>query len=162
MQYRFTVDEYIGKKAILLFSYPVKRKSVLFTKCSLAFVFTVLAAVMCNLVSVLLFALVSNKAGIMPQLFAVDELSILIKVSFMRALFSASVGLVAMRVGFWKKSLVLTVVTSLILIVPSGNFLLLFLESSFTVMFAGTATTFILGAVVFTKLLSKVNRMEAL
>lgn len=161
MQYRFTVDEYIGKKSILLFSYPVKRKNILFIKCSLVFAFTVLVAVICNLVSILLFALVSNNADIMPQLFGVNEFVLLIKISIMRALFSASVGLVAMRVGFWKKSFVWTVVTSLILIVPSGNLLLLFLENSLAIMLVGTATVFALGLVVFTELLSKVNRMEA-
>lgn len=40
MSSKFIVDEYRGKKAILLFSYPISRKNVMKTKMLLVFLFT--------------------------------------------------------------------------------------------------------------------------
>jgi len=37
MHAKFTVEEYTGKRAILLFSYPIKRSKILFAKCSFVF-----------------------------------------------------------------------------------------------------------------------------
>ncbi len=78
------------------------------------------------------------------------------------ALLAASIGLIAMRIGFWRKSLVATVVTSFLLIIPFGNMMSFVPENSLQIRLIGMVVLLVLGLVVFMELLSKVNKMEAL
>lgn len=162
MNGKFTVEEYAGKKAILLFSYPVKRSQILFAKCSLVFSFTCIAMFTCNIVVVSLFAAISNVVGILPEIFTASEFLYLLKTTAVLSLLAASVGLVAMRIGFIKKSLSWTIVSAFILVGPFGNLFSLFSDSTFTVMLIGMAILLVIGLIVFLELLSKVNKMEAL
>ncbi len=67
-----------------------------------------------------------------------------------------------MRVGFWRKSLVATVVTSFLLIIPFGNMMSFIPENYLQIRLIGMVVLLVLGLVVFMELLSKVNKMEAL
>ncbi len=162
MHTKFTVEEYTGKRALLLFSYPLSRSSILFTKCSLVFVFTVIAFAVCNVGTIVIFALISNIFGIMPELFNTSMVPDLLTISGISALLSASVGLISMRVGFWKKSLVATVVTSFLLIAPFSNMLSMFPQYSSIARLIGMAVMLVIGLFIFFGLLAKVNKMEAI
>lgn len=162
MHTKFTVEEYTGKRAILLFSYPLSRSKILFAKCSLVFLFTVIAMMISNIAAISIFAAISNTFGIMPELFNSSMIQDLLTTSGISALLAASVGLVAMRVGFWRKSLVATVVTSFLLIAPFSNILSLFPEYSFVARLIGMGILLVIGLLIFVELLSKVNKMEAL
>ena len=48
MASKFIVDEYAGKKAIMLFSYPVDRKKILDAKIITVFSYTVISMLLCN------------------------------------------------------------------------------------------------------------------
>lgn len=162
MHAKFTVDEYVGKRAILLFSYPGSRGRILFAKCSLVFVFTALASVLCNTVAILIFALFSNIFGILPASFEWSMLPGILSISGTYGLFSASVGLVAMRVGFWKKSLTATVVAAVILIAPFSSTISNFSQYSIIIQLIGTGVLLAAGLLIFMELSSKVNKMQAL
>jgi len=56
MHAKFTVEEYTGKRAILLFSYPIKRSKILFAKCSFVFFFIAIAVSICNIFAISMFA----------------------------------------------------------------------------------------------------------
>lgn len=160
MHTKFTIQEYTGKKAILLFSYPVKRGQILFAKCSLVFSFTFLAMFLCNMAVISLFGAISNIVGILPETFTNVEFLYLIKISVMLSLFSSSVGIVVMRIGFIKKSLSWTIVSSIILVAPCSNVFSLFPKYSFSIVFIQMVVLLVIGLIVFFELLSKINRME--
>ncbi|MBE5965811.1 MAG: hypothetical protein E7255_02390 [Lachnospiraceae bacterium] len=162
MHTKFTVDEYTGKKAILLFSYPQSKSKILFAKCVLVFFFTIIGAVVCNIAAVGIFAVCSNAFNIMIQPFNATMIPDLLAKSGISALLAASAGIISMRVGFWKKSLVATVVTSFLLIAPFGNIISLFPEHSIEVHLIGMGILLAMGLLIFIELLSKVNKMEAL
>lgn len=162
MHAKFTVEEYTGKKANLLFSYPVKRSELLFVKCSFVFFFTIVAAALCNIVTLALFAFISNSFKIMPTLFTLDMVSNLVYTALISSLLAAAIGLVAMRIGFWRKSLITTVVSSIILFIPFGNMMSMMPDSSQLIRLIGMGGLLLLGVLVFLELLSKVNKMEAL
>ncbi len=162
MHTKFTVEEYTGKRAVLLFSYPQSRSKILFAKCSLVFLFTVIGVMVCNLLAIGMFAAISNTFGIMPKLFTASSMPELLTTTGISALLAASVGLVSVRVGFWRKSMVATVVTSFLLIAPFGNILSLFPQYANTARLIGMGVTLIIGLIIFTGLLSKVHKMEAL
>lgn len=162
MHAKFTVEEYTGKRAILLFSYPIKRSKVLFAKCSLVFFFTVIAAFICNIVAISIFVLCSNTFHILPNLFTSKMWLDLLMTIGISALLAGAIGLVAMRIGFWRKSLVVTVVASILLAAPFGNMVSLFPDHSLVIRLIGMMILLAIGFAVFAELLTKVNKMEAL
>lgn len=162
MHTKFTVEEYTGKRAILMFSYPQSRSKILFAKCSLVFVFTAITSFICNTLAILVFTLISNAFGILPDQFEPSMLSGLLSIVGVCSLLAASVGLIAMRVGFWKKSLVATIVAAVILIAPFGNIISFFPQYSSTIHLIGMGVLLVVGFFIFLGLLLKVNKMEAL
>lgn len=162
MHTRFTVAEYVGKGAILLFSYPQSRSKILFAKCSLVFVFTLLAVLICTTLAILIFATASNLFGILPATFTLSMVPNLIFMSCVCGMLASSVGLIAMGVGFWKKSLIATVVTAIILLSPFGNIVALLPQYSLTIQLMGMLTMLIIGTFIFVRLFLNVNTMEAL
>lgn len=162
MHTKFTIEEYTGKRAILLFSYPQSRSKILFVKCGFVFVFTAVGHVICNVVVVLLFALISNTFGILPTQFEMDMMPSIITMSGVCGLLASSIGLVAMRVGFWKKSLVATVVAAVLLVAPFGNVISIFPGQSKIIHLIGMAVILAVGLLIFMGLLKKVNNMEVL
>lgn len=162
MHTKFTVEEYTGKRAVLLFSYPQSRSKILFAKSSFVFIFTTVGLILCNTFAVLIFSVISNTFGILPNPFEVSMLPDLLTMSGVCGLLAASAGLIAMRIGFWKKSLAATIVTSVILIAPFGNILSFFPQQSKVIQFAAMAVMLVIGLLIFMGLLAKVNKMEAL
>lgn len=79
----------------------------------------------------------------------------------MCSLLAVAVGLIAMRIGFWRKSLVATVVAAIILITPFGNVVSLSSQHSFSIYLIGVVVILILGLLIFIEISSKVNKMEA-
>lgn len=161
MHTKFIVEEYTGKRAALLFSYPQSRSKILFAKCSLVFCFTAASMFVCNVAAILIFSMFSNLFSILPEKFNLSMLPTLLSISGVCSLLAASIGLIAMRVGFWKKSLAATVVTAVILIIPFSNALSFLPEYSGMVHLVGMAALLIIGLFIVTGLMRKVNKMEA-
>lgn len=162
MHTKISIEEYTGKRAVLLFSYPVKRSRVLFAKCFLVFVFTSLGMIVCSIISILLFGLISNLAGIMPEPFTAAEVLSGISNSVILGLTAGSMGLVALRVGFWKRSMIATIITAVILCTPCSNLFMLAGDQSLPVMIGFAAVLIAAGLVIFVLLSKKVDKMEAL
>ena len=160
MHTKFTVEEYTGKSAVLLFSYPQSRSKILFAKCSLVFCFTAVSMFVCNVISVLIFSFFSNIFTILSEQFNSSFFLTLLSISGVCSLLAASIGLIAMRVGFWKKSLIATVVTAVILIVPFSNALSYLPEYSGTIHLVGMVVLLVIGLFIVMGLMRKVNKME--
>lgn len=162
MQSKFTLEEYIGKKSILLFSYPVKRRKVLLAKCLLVFAFTLVSCFITTFISVVLFALVSRIFNIMAEVFNLTAFAFLIKSALINSFLSASITLFALRIGFWKKSLISVIVTAVILITPFGNLSVLFPDLSGVILFFSMILYMIVGLFFFIELFAKVDKMEVI
>ncbi len=161
MHTRFTIDEYVGKRTVLLFSYPYSKSKVLSAKCSLVFVFTAVVMFISTLVTIAIFGLVSNAFGIMPEQLSPSMIPDVLSIIGVCSLLAASSGMVAMRIGFWRRSLVATVVTSVVLIAPFSNIISMFPQYSGVVHLVGMVVMVVIAVVIFIELLSKVNKMEA-
>ncbi|MGL4606258.1 MAG: ABC transporter permease [Eubacteriaceae bacterium] len=162
MHTKFTVEEYTGKSAALLFSYPESRSKILFAKCSLVFCFTAVFSLISNLIAVSIFGFFSNVFGIMPEIFSLFLLPKLLSVSGVCSLLAAAIGLIAMRIGFWKKSIVATVVAAVIMVAPFGNIISIVPQYSGIIHLVGMLVLLFIGLLIVTGLMSKVNKMEAL
>lgn len=115
MASRFVVEEYGGKRAILLLSYPISRKKVLRTKLMLVFLYTVGAMLLCGAVIQTVFFLTELLFPICS-----DHLTIKVILQSLGFLLCCSVlaglmGVIALWFGFRKKSVPVTIVASVIL-----------------------------------------------
>lgn len=115
MASRFVVEEYSGKRAILLLSYPISREKVLCAKLVLVFAYTVGAMLLCGAVIQTVFFLTELLFPICS-----DHLTIKVILQSLCFLLCCSVlaglmGVIALWFGFRKKSVPVTIVTSVIL-----------------------------------------------
>ena len=116
MASRFVVEEYSGKRAILLLSYPISRKKVLCAKLMLVFAYTAGAMLMCG-------AMIQTVFFLTELLFPIcsDQLTIEVILQSLGFLLCCSIlagllGVVSLWFGFRKKSVSVTIVASVILV----------------------------------------------
>ena len=115
MASRFVVEEYSGKRAILLLSYPINRKKVLSAKLMLVLLYTVGAMLLCGAVIQTVFFLTELLYPLCS-----DQLTIKVILQSLGFLFCCSIlagllGVVSLWFGFRKKSISVTIVASVIL-----------------------------------------------
>lgn len=115
MASRFVVEEYSGKRAILLLSYPISREKVLCSKLVLVFAYTVGAMLLCGAVIQAMFFLTESLFPLCS-----DQLTIKVVLQSLGFLFCCSVlaglmGVIALWFGFRKKSVPVTIVASVVL-----------------------------------------------
>ncbi len=159
MYEKLIIEEYSGKRLALLFSYPMGRKKAFSAKILIVFLFVVLSMLLCTILPIFVFAATESFSPIVSDTMTSD---ILIKAfgTIVVSLVSVSaIGLLAMRIGFIKKSAPATLISAFILsgiygnitIGSAGNFVnsLLIIGVS---MFAILA--------VFVTLSHKINHME--
>ena len=116
MASRFVVEEYSGKRAILLLSYPISREKVLCAKLVLVFAYTVCAMLLCGAVIQAVFFLSESLFPLCS-----DKLTINVFLQCLGFLLSCSllVGVlvvVSLWFGFRKKSVSMTIVASVVLV----------------------------------------------
>lgn len=162
MYAHFVVAEYTGKRAILLFSYPVKRSRILWAKCNLVFWFTASAMLLSNVVAITLFGLSSNLLHIIDEPFTSTLFIYLLTTSLILCLLSSAISLIALRIGFWKKSITLTLVSVLILANPCSNLFAATLGNSTFIMLATMVFLLMISFILFLSLTKSVNHMEVL
>ncbi len=160
---RFIIDEYKDKRVLLLFSYPVNRERVLFAKILVVVLFTVAANIVCNLVA---FSIFSISESISPLGDGVLSLAIMmraVKMTVLSAAIAGGIGMLAMGVGFIKKSVPSTIVSAVLLASLFCN--IIFNSSSNTqridtasLVFAGISI--ILGLISAVLVAQKVKKME--
>lgn len=116
MASRFVVQEYSGKRAILLLSYPISREKVLCAKLVLVFAYTVGAMLLCGAVIQAVFFLTESLFPLCS-----DKLTINVFLQSLGFLLSCSIlagllGVVSLWFGFRKKSVSMTIVASVVLV----------------------------------------------
>ncbi len=112
---KLVVEEYAGKKAILLFSYPVNRIKILEAKIFMAFIYTVAAMLICGAVVLGVFFMTESQFPICG-----DQLSTATILGGFLSLLCYSImagvwGIVALYFGFGKQSVSVTIITAVII-----------------------------------------------
>ena len=109
---RFVVEEYSGKRAILLLSYPISRKRVLRAKLMLVFLYTVGAMFLCGAMIQAVFFLTEVLFPICSDQLALG--TILQSLGFLLccSVLAGLLGAVSLWFGFRKKSVPVTIVAS--------------------------------------------------
>ncbi|QHQ62818.1 hypothetical protein Ana3638_20220 [Anaerocolumna sedimenticola] len=112
---KFVVEEYAGKRAMLLFSYPVDRKKILEAKIFMVFFYTVGAMLLCGSIVLGVFFTTESYFPI-----CADQLSIKTVFGGFLSLLCYSLlagvwGIVALYFGFGKQSVSVTIIAAIII-----------------------------------------------
>lgn len=159
MASRFVVEEYSGKRAILLLSYPISREKVLCAKLVLVFAYTAGAMLLCGAVIQAVFFLTESLFPLCS-----DQLTIKVILQSLGFLLCCSIlagllGVVSLWFGFRKKSVSVTIVASVILAALVCQVIAAAL-AFLPMMGAVLGVTGILAALAIKNLLRQVNNME--
>ncbi len=158
MNAKFVIEEYTGKRNVLLLTYPQKRSDILLAKFLLIFGFVFTSSFVISLVSCLAAGYISSMVGIIKEPF--ENINLMLKYSFIFAFVSNFIGIIALRIGFYKESIIVPIVASILLSAPFGNVMLLFGDNSFLVFIAAAVVFSLISIILFIGLLKRVNRME--
>ena len=158
MHSKFIVEEYTGRKNVLLFTYPQKRSSILFAKFALIFVFVFVMMFAVNMTACIVVGLFGNAVGFISEPFT--NISLMLKYSLIFSAVANFIGLISLRIGFYKKSIIVPIVVATILTSPFGNMVMLLGDNSFIAFVIGGSILLIISMSLFLGLLKKVNRME--
>ncbi|MGE6631846.1 ABC transporter permease [Bacillus sp. NPDC077027] len=159
MYCRFVITEYTGRQLILLLSYPINRKKILLSKILLVVCFSTVAMIASMIPPFVVFSLTESVLPIVQDTLTVDLLLSLIKTFLIFTCCMNCIGLIAMRIGFIKKSIPTTILTAIILCAVFGNVLMaLFGNDLLNLVFLGGMIVIVV--VVALDLMKEVNRLE--
>lgn len=116
MASHFVVEEYSGKRAILLLSYPISRKTVLCAKLVLVFAYTVSAMLLCGAVIQAVFFLTESLFPLCSDQLTVEVVLQSLGFLLCCSILAGLLGVVSLWFGFRKKSVSMTIVASVILV----------------------------------------------
>ncbi len=156
---RFVVEEYTGKKAILLFSYPVDRSMILWAKVFTVFLFTVAAMTSSGLITFSIFFITEATFHFMKDTLTLNVLLQTFGFVLTYAVIAASFAAISLWVGYWKKSASATLVANIILVSLLGNLLVMGIPNAPVAM--GVAAFSIIISFIFVRNLhSKIMKLE--
>lgn len=122
MYSRMIIGEYKGKRAALLFSYPISRSKILLAKLLLVFMFTSVSMLICTAIPYIVFCITESISPIVIQdIMTMGLLVDTLKTSGVSVLALGGIGIVSLRIGFIKKSVPATIITALLLSTIYGN-----------------------------------------
>lgn len=158
---KVTVEEYLGKRSTLLFSYPFSRSKVLRTKTNLVVLYVGAFYLFTSILTLGLFSLLSLFITL-PVPFSVSELPYSLMLVIIGLVLMSLAGIISMRIGFWKKSLVAPIVTSIIMIAPLSNLTQFLGKSTLYIILGLIVFLFVLAIIIMIQLSNRVNKMEIL
>lgn len=115
MYSRFIIEDYTDKRVILLFSYPVSRKKILLSKLGVVSMFTIISMFISNIVIYLIFGISEQFIRLVNERFTLSIILHAVRTTLIMSLVAASIGIVAVGIGFIKKSVPTTIVSSVLI-----------------------------------------------
>lgn len=160
MYTKLIIEEYAGKRLALLFSYPVGRRKTFTAKVLLVFLFVVFFMTLCTMLRIFIFFTTESLSPIVSDVMTSDILIKALGTMVVTVVAVSAIGLLAMNIGFIKKSVSITIISGFVLSGIYGNIAAGSVgdlaTSSITI---GVSLLVIL--VVYVTLSNKINHMEA-
>ena len=159
MYSRFIIEDYSGKRPILLFSYPVSRKRIILSKLSIVCGFTIISMLISNFTVFLTFGITENFIHLVGKAFTLSIMLQVLENTLIMSLIAASIGIAAVGIGFIKKSVPATIVSAVLIASLMCNIVVNASLNRVT-MYILTAVMILVGAVFSMFLIKKINIME--
>ena len=155
---KIIIEEYSGKRPILLFSYPINRKKIMLSKLCIVFVFTVIAMFISNFLIFIIFGVSEKFLHLVSGDFTYSIMFQAIETTLIMSLSAASIGIIAVGIGFIKKSP--TTIVSAVLIASLMCNIVANTTSSKIAMYIFVAVMILIGIMFSAILMKKVEVME--
>ena len=120
---RFVIEEYSGKRAILLFSYPVPRSLIFISKIKVVVGYTTIAMFISSVCVLFVFYLTESFFPIVPDTLSFATVLKSLGLALIYSVMASIVGLLSLWFGFIKKSISATIVSGVIILTILCNFL---------------------------------------
>ncbi|MGD6974456.1 ABC transporter permease [Bacillus altitudinis] len=159
MYSRFVIEEYTGKSVILLFSYPIKREKIFISKIMVVSLFTIIGMILCNILIFVIFALSETISPLVNERITFEIITKAIKTTTIMAVSAAGLSIIAMGIGFIRKSIPTTIISAFLLCSFLCNIVADTLISD-TLVIVFMAITIIAGIIVTSILVKKISCME--
>ncbi|SBW00981.1 conserved membrane hypothetical protein [uncultured Eubacteriales bacterium] len=152
MYSRFVVEEYAGKRAMLLFSYPIDRKKILEAKICMVFSYTVIAMLLCGALVLGIFFTTESQFPL-----CADQMSIKTVIDGFLSLLCYSLlagvwGIVALNFGFGKQSVSVTIIAAVIIATVMCQMM------AITINISGAIVSLVIGAIAAAITLSNLKK----
>lgn len=159
MASKLIVEEYAGKRAIMLFSYPVDRKKIIDTKIITVLSYTVISMLLCNGISLTIFLVTESLFPLCPD--TIDTGLILNCISSMLcySLSAGLLGIISLWFGFRKKSTIVTIISACIVVSVLCQVIAMTLFTRFVLIII-LAVIFLTAMLAWTSLRYQVKNME--
>lgn len=159
MYTKFIINEYGGKRAVLLFSYPVSRSKVLLAKIYSVSLFAITSMLATYLSILVIFSMTERFFPIVNDEFTLAILVKVIKLAGIFPITAAAISIISVGIGFIKKSVPATILSAILLSSLLCNIMMNTLRSeSSALVFAGMSC--LSGIAVIFLLLKNINTME--
>ena len=159
MSAKFIVEEYAGKKAILLFSYPVLRQKVLSAKMCMVFFYTVTTMCLCGIVIFGIFFATESVFQICSDTLNLNTVLYCTVSLICYCLLAGVWGIVALWIGFGRQSVTVTIIASVIISVVMCQIMAMTLNYLVGAM-VFLAVGFIGAVIAWTNLKRNIDNME--
>ena len=156
---KIIIEEYSGKRPILLFSYPINRKKIMLSKLCIVFVFTVIAMFISNFLIFIIFGVSEKFLHLVSGDFTYSIMFQAIETTLIMSLSAASIGIIAVGIGFIKKSVPTTIVSAVLIASLMCN-IVANTTSSKIAMYIFVAVMILIGIIFSAILMKKVEVME--
>lgn len=121
---KILIEEYSGKQLILLFSYPVNRGKIIVAKLGVVSLFIFVYMMLSNLVILTLFAGTEFVFPIVEETMSISFIPDALFYVGIMSLVAVSIGILAVGIGFVKKSVPTTILSSVLIASLLSNVLL--------------------------------------
>lgn len=159
MYAKLIIEEYSGKRLALLFSYPVGRKKIFTAKVLIVFLFVILSMFLCTILPIGIFYVTESLSPIVSDTMTSNLLIKTLGNLVVSVVAVSAIGLLAMRIGFIKKSISVTLVSAFILSGFYGNIAVSSTENlDISLVIVGISLAAIM--LVLVTLSYKINHME--
>ena len=159
MYEKLIIEEYSGKRLALLFSYPVGRKKAFSAKILIVSLFVMLSMLLCTILPIFIFAATESFAPIVSDTMTSDILKKAVGTMVVSLVAVSAIGLLAMRIGFIKKSVSATLISAFILSGVYGN-IATSSAGNFVISLLIIGVSLLVILVIFVTMSHKINHME--
>lgn len=159
MGFRYLTNEYCGGNAVLLFSYPMNRKSVVWAKVAMILLFISVAMFLAQFFGFLIFTGTDSVLGMVNESLQFNDFILAFRNALILVCLADGITLCAIRIGFIKKSNSVTIIAAVIWSLLLVNPVAAINEQLLPVLLL-TATVLLAGILLTINLSHKVNCME--
>ena len=159
MSARFIVEEYAGKRAVLLFSYPVARRSIISSKIGMVFFYTAAAMFLCGAIVYGIFFATESILPLCAEPLSAETIVYSLFSLICYSLLAGIMGIIALWFGFGRHSVTVTIVAAVIITVISCQIMAMTMTSlAASLLFLAAGG--IIAVIVIKNLIDQVEKME--